>query len=1029
MTSAVVFAILPRWGRVAGLAATFWIAGASAQERYFDVPAQAASSGVREFARQAGIQAIAAGPAVERRDTNAVRGRLETRAALQRLLAGTGLVVRSFDGRLAVLEADPDADAGRPPPLLDRVVATGTRMRGLDRLSPAPVAVTRMEDAARLGHTSAHDALMLDPAMGIGQGLAGGGNRWDAGIATANLRNLGTGRSLTLIDGRRRVASSARTAAVDMGMIPAGMIERIEVVTGGSAATYGADAVTGAVNIVTRREIDATHASVSSGLSSRGDAAEHQVSLSTGGGFAGDRGRFAIGGTWSRVAPLVYADRLDWRDYPYHIANPANTGIGDGIPDHVRIDRFRQIYFDYRPNYFLDGKEWIVENGVPREARYDTLYSPGEFSMGDGGDGRNLYDDASLRAGLDSLALMGRADVDLDGGLALGGHLSYARQRYEAGGPQYRDDSRRAWFSGAGGAVAYLDNPYLPDGVRRAMEAHGLDRLDISRTYGHFPKREYAHDRETVTLGQTLSGPAGAYRTWSVFWQYGRARDAAVERNIARKSHWIAARDVVADPLTGEPVCRDPAARAAGCLPLDIFGLAPPSAALLDYVMADRHEKRVNTQRILGAKLEGGLLALPAGEASATFGIEYRKDTLRTTDDPLALAGELQYDLGPQPRPELDVGFEASEAYAGITVPVLAGATLGERLELEAAYRHARYSTIGGTGARKVGVVWSPWPALVLRAARSRSVRPPNFGELYDPRVTAQQGSIDDPCEAGAYHASRTRADNCLALGVATPLPDVKVGPSVTTEGNPDLAPETSDIASFGIALGPRALPGLELSADYWDIDIADAITQFHYSTLLRLCVDLPSIDNPYCGLSVREAPLGNPVSVTARQLNVPRLRARGVDLAVGLRSQARPGFALSLKATRLLEHTIHTLPGDRSGDVTLDGGWQAPHLRATLRAQARVGRLDLLWQARFRSASTYDLHADSDESYPDNRVPSTTYHDVAVRYRLGEGAWIGFGIRNLFDRQRPHRPGIYEDYTTYDMVGRYLHARLDLEF
>lgn len=1003
---------------------------AAAQEREFDVPAQPASAGVREFARQAGIQIVMAGSTAAGRETNRVQGALETGPALQRLLAGTGLVIRSFDGQLAVLDTTPAGDSRAEPDELDKVQVTGTRIPRLQPLTSMPVSVTSMRDAFKLGHASAYDALMLEPAMGVGQSLSSASNGWDAGISAANLRGLGTHRSLTLIDGRRRVSSSARSSAVDVGMVPVGMIDHIEVATGGTAAIYGADAVTGAVNIVTRRDIDATRVSAMSGVSSRGDAGERQLSLSTGGKLAGGRGAFSIGGTWASSEPLVFADRYDWQDYPYYIANPENTGLGDGIPDRVRIDHFRQIYFDYRPTYFLDGKEWLIEDGVPREARYDVLYDGGEFSLGDGGDGRNLLDDKSFRGGLDSLALMGRLDVEIGEGLSYGGYFSHARQTFEATGDLYRDDSRMTYFSGAGGGVAHLDNPYLPAALRKVMEENGLTRLNISRTYGHFPAREYVHDRNTLTLGQRLEGHAGSYMKWQAFWQYGRARDDAEERNIAWKSHWIAARDVVADPATGQPVCRDAIARAEGCLPLDIFGFERPGQALLAYVMGDRHERRVNTQQIFGASLDGELFEAPGGAASFALGAEHRRETLRTEDDPLALSGELQYDMGPEAHPELDVAFDVSEIYGELAVPLLGGMPFAKRLDVEAAYRRSHHSVVGGTDAWNLGVVWAPTQSVTLRGTRSSSVRAPNFGELYEPRVTVQRGSIDDPCEAGAYHASQRRAENCRALGVATPLPDVKVGPLTITEGNPELRPETSDMLTFGIALQPRHMPGLNLSVDYWDIDIEDAITQLGYSRVLALCVDLPSIDNPYCGMSVRQAPLGNPLSVVSRQVNAPRLRARGIDFSLGFRRPVGKGeLDFSLKGTRLLEQVTETMPGVAAGDVATDGSWLSPHLRATLRAGYAIGRLDFAWQLRFRGAGIYDLDVESAESYPDNRVASTTYNDVTLQYRFAEEHTFALGVRNVFDVMRPNFPGIYENYTVYDLVGRYLHATLSLKF
>jgi outer membrane receptor protein involved in Fe transport len=920
---------------------------------------------------------------------------------------------------------------GTPEPGADgqaEIVVTGSRIARPELESPMPVSVTRMDEAIALGRTNAYDALARDPALGIGQSLTSSSTGWDAGISAVNLRNLGTNRSLTLIDGQRRVSSSARSSAVDLGMVPVGMIDRIEVVTGGAAAIYGADAVTGAVNIITRRRIDGLNITATNGISEQGDARETMVSLSTGGRFAGDRGSFAIGGTYSDTAPLHYRDRFDPQDQPLYLPDPRNTGIDDGIVDNARLDHYRQIYYSYQPTYFLNNKNWIVENGVPREALHDVYYGKGEFALGEGGDGRNLEDQNQFRGRLRSLALMGRVDYEISDAITYGGYFSYARQKYDGVGPLWRDDSRKTFF-GVGGSVAYLDNPYLPPALRQVMLANRLTQLNISRTYGNFPIREEDHDRETFTVGQSLGGKLTDQIKWQAFWQYGRSEDDATEGNVPYKSRWLAARDVIADPVTGQPVCRSATARAGGCLPLDIFSLDKPSQALIDYVMDDRDEQRVNTQQIFGANVSGSVFSLPYGDVSVALGVEHRKETLKTADDPLALSGELVYGGGPGARPELDVSFKVTEAYGELVVPILKDIPFIDRLELEGAYRYSHYSTVGSTDTWKAGGTWAPFSWISFRGVRSRSVRTPNFGELYEPQVTVQQGSIDDPCEAGVYYASPTRAANCRALGVLTPLPDIKVGPLTTTGGNPDLKPETSNSLTLGAIFRPRFLPGFDLTVDYWDIDIKNVITQFSYSRLLYLCVDLPTIDNPYCARSAREAPLGNPVSVLSNQVNASRLRARGIDFGASYRRPIGPGtLSLSFKGSYLLENVTETTPGISAGDVVSDGGWQNPRFRATLLTTYDLGKVSIALDSRFMSASTLVLNTDSDEAYPDNSVPSRLYNDLTVQYKIDERYRIGVGVRNLFDVMPPYMPTVYQNSTVYDIVGRSFYVTANLK-
>ena len=680
---------------------------AAAQTRTFDVPAQEASGGVRALARQGGIQIIVAGSAAAGRSTNAVRGRMDVHAALERLLAGTGLVVRSFDGRMAVLGAATAPGETRPA---QPIVVTGTRIARPELESVMPVSVVDMREAERFGRTSAHDALTHEPAVAAGIGLnTAFGQPWDAGVASISLRNLGANRSLTLVDGMRRVSGSARSSAVDINMIPPAMIDRIEIITGGATAIYGADAVTGAVNVVTRFDVQGVEFSGTSGISQQGDASEHTASLTTGGTLPG--GRWVLGGTWSRTASLSYSQRYD--TYVRNTPNPRDTGPADGIPDQITVHDFRQIYYAYEPTFFHGGQSYIVENGVPRQAGYDWTLWPGEFSFGVGGDGRNLRDADQLRGGLDAAAVMGRIEYDLTDTVQYGGYLEYGRTWYDgtASFPLHRDDSRPTWFGGAGGSGARLDNPFVPQAVREFMIENGLDRLNISRTYGNFPMMRERHDRSSFTFGQSLGGPLDSGLQWKAFHQYGRTANDVRTTNIPRTSRWLAARDVIADPVTGQPVCRSASARAGGCVPLDIFSLAPPSRELLAYVLDTRDEKRTNTQQIWGANVTGTPLSLPYGSVSAVIGIEHRQETLRTRDDPLV--HEFTYEgSGYRVHPELNEAFTVTEAYGELVVPVLRGLAFAERLEritkpLTEHLEPARRSN-GTSGSRSKGPIAIP---------------------------------------------------------------------------------------------------------------------------------------------------------------------------------------------------------------------------------------------------------------------------------------------------------------------------------
>lgn len=1008
---------------------------AFAQSRNFDVPAQSATTSIPELARQAGVQILTVGDSLDGIDTPAVSGEMDVQQALHQLIDGTNLEMSTDEAGVILLrQRKPDVEGSdvRSETELDTIVVTGSRVARPDLINPMPVSVTRMDEALELGRISAYDALARDPALGVGQNLSSSSSGWDAGISAVNLRNLGTNRSLTLIDGQRRVSSSARSSAVDLGMIPVGMIDRIEVVTGGAAAVYGADAVTGAVNIITKREIEGVHVMATTGVSAEGDASEHLLSLSTGGKFAEGRGRFVIGGSWSKTDPYVYADRFGMGNYLTYRANRANTGINDGIPDRIINTQTRQMYYDYTPTFWHDDKRWYIEDAGLREGACGVMTDLGQYSVCDGGDGRHLQDVRQLRAGNEALAVMGRAEFDVNDDTSVNGYFSYADQQYDGATTYWRDDSRTTYFSGNGtsprGASAYLDNPYLPDSVRSYMEGNGLDQLYIDRAWGNFPIREEDHHRKTMTVGAEIKGAITDYVGWSAFAQFGKVTDDYTGGNLPWKSHWIAARDAIADPVTGQPVCRDESARAAGCVPFDIFSMDAPGQDVLDYVLADRHEKRSTSQQLFGAEVGGSLFSLPAGDLGFALGVEHRREALETRDDPLALSGELVYGGGAAAHPELDVDFDVTEVYAEAIVPLLADSAFAKRLDLEVAYRYSDYSTVGGTDAWKVGLIWEPIDGLAFRGVSSRSVRTPNFGELYEAQVNAMTGSINDPCEVASYYATEQRASNCLALGITEPLVDYKIGPTVVTGGNPDLAPESSDSVTFGFVWQPRFLSGFDMTVDYWDIDISNVITQFSYATLMKLCVDAPSIENPYCARVDRDPASHHATQVRSNQLNAARMYAKGVDFGFNyVRGLGNGQFGAALKASRLLDMVTETTPGISAGDVEYAGSWQHPDYRGTLTLDYRINDFNVTLDTRYLGKGAYDLNTDSDEAYPDgNYVGSTTYNDLSFGYEISSRYRIGFGVRNLFDREAPYKPTVYRDTSIHDQVGRsfYLTAK-----
>lgn len=1003
-----------------------------AETQRFSMPSQVAARGVRAFAQQAGIQIVVAGSAAEGRRTNEVRGDLETRDALDRLVSNTGLIVRSFDGRIAILEAAPAEDP------IELVVVTGSHIARAELESAMPIGIVDMALARKQGKTTAYESILRDVAVGPGNGPYNSApeGQYDGGMATIELRNMGVTRSLTLVDGRRRVSGAASSSAVDINMIPPAMIERIEIITGGAAAVYGADAVTGAANIITRKDFDGVEVSATTGTTEHGGGDKDQVSIVAGTRFFEDRGSITVGGTYLKNDPIYFHQRYSKDTNIQYQVNPANTGPNDGIPDRIVYYHMTNLYLQPEPNIFVGGETYLLNpDGTARVGYYDTCLSScnSARSAGDGGSPQSQYWSDFLIAPIENASFIGRFDYELADSLTYGVRFDYGRSKYDAYRRPYRDDERTSWLNGAGGATAHLDNPYLPDSFRQIMIDNGVTSTPLRRSYEIFGQMGDVSDRQSLTIGTTFQGELPREFEWEAFWQYGRSTNDISAYNATRASRFIAARDVIADPVTGEPVCRDEAARDAGCVPFNIFSFDPLTPAQREYMIATRRKHRENTQLVYGGRIAGDLVSLPTGELRAVLGVEYRKETVDNIDDNLAgpPENELSHLGNWTPyEPALKAANDVSEVYTELVVPVLDDVPFAHRLTVEGAYRYSNYSDFDATNTWKLGGMWMPIEGLAVRAVRSRSVRVPSFGELYAPRATQAIG-LTDPCMANFYHANPTRARNCAALGITTPLPQQIYTGYVLSGGNPDVSPETSASASVGLVWRPSFLPRFDMTLDYWRIDIDDIIASIARNDILNLCVDLPSIENRFCNRIQRDDDQ-YAMWVNTSVINASVSESRGIDLGASYRFGWGQGeVTLGLRASYLSKFETITLPSIESSVIVYDGGYQNPRVRGTLFAAYEVGDWDFGLDTRFWSSAKNYSNAKTSEEYGDNHVESRFYNDLTVGWQMSEHAAFRVGINNAFDVEPPYRPLTYYQGGggVYDVYGRYFFGNFKSRF
>ena len=981
---------------------------AQSQQYRLNIPATDLATALRTFAAQANQQVVFDSKTMQGQRSVAINGSFTARQALTQLLSGSNMSVET--GKSGVIIVQPRkgegdvADAADVAANLDELVVTGSRIARTGYDQPTPVTVTTAQAIERSGFSNISDVLLRTPQVGVGVGSANSYYNADAGAAFVNLRGLGTNRTLVLVDGRRRVSGTQLSSAVDLTTIPANLIGNVQVITGGAAAVYGADAVTGVVNVTLKQDLEGLELSARGGISSRGDTETYSLGVAYGQSLADDRGSFLIGLSYNKEEPLMAKDRSFGVNAVDLFGNPANTGPADGIFNSVALSNYRYPNTSYGGAFVIGGTRYTYDGGV-RPTRNDQTFNA---STGVGGDGFNDADFAPLRAESEVFSSLAHFEYQIVDAVRLFGDFQFSKTK--------TDSPLQPGFDA--GNVLTLDNPLIPADVRALMAAAGQTTLSVGRTNFDHGINHRKVDRNTFTVVGGLEGEVGRFN-WSTFYQYGRY-EADIRRTHERiQSRFLESIDVITGP-TGTPVCRNVAARAAGCVPLNLFGNGAASQAAINYFDYTVQTNVVNTQEVGGAQLAGDLFDLPAGPVKLATGVEYRKETLTVDEDPLARARLLQRVIGSS----LEADFDVKEIFGEVLVPLIADRQYIKSLSVEGAVRYSDYSTVGGAVAWKLGAQYAPIDDVRFRVTRSRSVRAPNLAELNSPGTTSSV-FILDPCDATRQNLVTTRAANCSTLGLSRTFSDpfANQAKNVITSGNPLLKEETSDSWTVGTVITPRAIPGLSVSVDWFQIKIADAINVVPLQRLVDNCVDGASTANPFCALITRRAD-GAITGVNVTPINVGRLVTEGVDFQANYSTFVRDDIRLrvSLAGSYMAKNEIQVIATDAA---TLDknaGEVDNPRWRINLTPGVTWGQFSADWAIRYIGKTKVDVQQ-SAEGRDDNNVSRRIYNDLSLTWAASNGLNLYGGINNVFDVKPPFsRETVRGDKrgVLFDNIGRY---------
>ena len=800
------------------------------------------------------------------------------------------------------------------------IVVTGSRIaRNPNTEGPIPVTTIDAETLTRGSDIALGDALNDLPALRSTFGTSNSGRFiGTAGLSVLDLRGLGTNRTLVLVNGRRHVTSTPGDYDVDVATIPQDLLERVEIVTGGSSAVYGSDAIAGVVNFVLRKDFEGFRVKGQGGISDEGDRGGYSISATAGKNFFDNRINIAVSGEYSKQEPLFFTDRDDqfgaFSGVPGFITTDPTVTInadgtltpeppeGDGIPDTSFVGgngrpgiTFGQLSeggalqttcnaprFDRRVNATCSGV--LDQQGFNTRVRYFFLPNgnlvrndPAAFTLTGGTLGG--LGSSGIEGGLASVGVQRYAgnlliNAEISPAFAPFVEAKYVHVDAFQAGPQ-------ATFLGTLNSVYSTDNPFLNDqaiGVINSITSRpggGGPLFQIQRFNYDIGTRGEDHDRDTYRVVAGVRGDlsrTGNLR-YEVAFNYGHTHTFYTTRGNVLIDNFNNASDAVRAP-DGSIQCSintdaDPTNDDAACAPLNLFGFGAPSQAAQDYILFPSTRNETADQYDATAFISGdstGLFELPGGPVGFAIGGEYRREEAFSSFDDVTNSGATFLNSN---TPFAPPAQELYEAFGELNVPIISGVTGIEELTVSGAVRYSDYNTTGGVTAYNGNVIYSPFPSLRLRGGYARSVRAPNLGNLFATQ-SETFNTIADPCNQTRIGEQPNFAARCAEAGIPTTvtLPNGNVVPfsnisdtniSGFNQGNPNLTPEKGTSITIGGVFQPTFLPGLTLSVDYYDIKVEDVIQGLSAQEIVDRCYnDATSLDNPFCAVVFRRAPTGN---------------------------------------------------------------------------------------------------------------------------------------------------------------------------
>lgn len=925
------------------------------------------------------------------------------------------------------------------------ITVTTTRIVRDGYSAPTPVTVFGEEDIAKAGQINAFQALAQLPSLAGSNSTSTFGTTQSAGtggLSTLNLRGLGTNRTLTLLDGQR-VVGALNIGVTDAGAFPQALVKRVDIVTGGASASYGSDAVAGIVNYVLDHDYVGIKGNINGGVTTYGDDKQYSITLTAGTKFAGGRGHFVISGEYQDNDGVTRGSGgRTWYDgTKVMMRTIATTPAGE--PQYIVAPRV--VDSRLAPGGVITAGPLrgiaFGPGGAPFNFQYGTLVGvdmSGGTQIGDIADNSNL--DASQRR----QTVYARVAYDLEDNLTLWGSFNYGGVLTTAHSfpGQYRTGTITIQcgnaLNGVGSAPGSGANPFLAPSVNQQCINNGITSFALGSYIADLPDTVAVNERNMQRYAVGLDGGFNLFgRDWK-FNGYGAIGKTYTKSQIDNNTLsplLFAAIDTIRDPVSGTPICRSAAARAAGCVPLNVLGTGVASQAAINWISGTPFIKTWLQQEVAAFNVSGDAFDGWAGPISLAFGIEYRRESFRQESDPFSVGNGGNTLLAAGGNNWFTGNFRSSagqfnvwEGYLEAVLPLFDSETLG-KMELSGAARATKYSQSGYVTTWKAGATWeTPLTGLRLRSVVSRDIRAPNLAELF--RAPSNLfASFTDPV---------TQANGIQTYDV-----------NQATVSNLALRPEKSLNFEIGAIYQPEFLRGFSASVDFYSIEITDAISTLAggIQQVATLCgqgfQDL-------CASITRDAN-GKATEIRLTPINLASTKTKGLDLEVSYRTSAPALFGsnngnLTLRglATHVINYTnITGLPGtvavEQSGVNSNAVGVSIPNWRIYATQSYSTDKFSFTVIERYISpgvlannfiecTTACPVPTANNPTINNNRIAGATYVDIGATFKVTPAIELYGKIDNLFDKDPPLVPyyGVNPylvrsvNNGLYDLLGRF---------